>query len=151
MSGFVSTAHVAPTGTLMNDGFFPDIEMADFAKVMQIGQDITPARQTQVLANAIIAINSRLASIRNDETTLAEIPAPRVNDVSAKITLYLEAVYCTAKAALLEDFNRYDIVKKDPQRHIDTTESASSDNRRRAVHAVSLLLGEKSANRVFSI
>lgn len=105
-SGFTDTPQ---TEVVCNDGFWPDIDLADFAASYR-----TPAEhETPTLATAITRAmdwaNQQLADFQTEQraagyATLAEVPAGTLAGQSRLVGCYLHAVSCCAVAFLTWEF-----------------------------------------------
>lgn len=94
---------------LVNDPFYPDIEMAQFQTLYRIPAEYTPDLVEHQLALAITRVNDSLAFWQIDQVesgyaTLADVPAQQINGESAKVQQYRRAVFCECKAEILKEF-----------------------------------------------
>ena len=147
MSGFIATSHQPPSGKIVNNGFFPDIEMANFAQVMQIRQQVTPERIEQALRLAMIDVNRRLKKIKENQNSFDAVFTETIGGVSIELLLYNEAVYTRAKAFLLEEFRNYDLTLEG-HGQADQAEDSVDDNLCRCTDAIRKLLGYETAMQV---
>ena len=134
---------------LTNDGFFPDIAVPDFYTYTGLGTEWTAARVEGVLQTALISINNALAPWRatlpKEYASLGQVPGGTYNGVSEKIHLYREAVFCRARALLLETTRDYDSTNRGHDKadalegtaevwHRRTAEALQNLTRRRRTH-----------------
>ncbi|MDO8908919.1 MAG: head completion/stabilization protein [Pseudohongiella sp.] len=94
---------------IANNDFWPDIEPADFVVVERIDSSATPARIKTALQIAITDVNRQLADwqatqIGKGHESHASVEPPVWAIADHFKTLYLRAVYATAKATLLERY-----------------------------------------------
>jgi len=146
MSSFIATAPARPDqATIANDSFFPDLVVADALAAMRQDGTVTPERLRAALIEAALSINGELAAWQVDQqaaghTRLEAVPAPKVDGKSAHVHRYLRAVYCQARANLIERYRDYDATAAG-DRHAEKLELSVDDLRRDARWAISDLLG----------
>lgn len=147
MAGFVAQvpAPATPEGSITNDGFFPDIDLADLRDATRLPGDITLTRLLQAAVNAMIACNSDLdayktSSVAAGYATLSDVPASQINAESRLVMLYRRAVYSTVKADLTERYRDVDTTATGTKRAEDLTPSID-EQRRNARFAVRDILG----------
>ncbi|TNI45088.1 head completion/stabilization protein [Aeromonas veronii] len=100
--------------TIRNDGFWPDVAVADFERRRALPADLDPQTTGAALLAAISEINLQLAMrqaalMAEGYASAAEVPGPSLEGGSnagsnALIEQYLAAVFARAKAALLPEF-----------------------------------------------
>lgn len=108
-----------PADPIVFTSFWPDLDPDDFSASFY--SDITDAAKIHhalVVAASIATLELtewREGQISKGHNTLAGVPADTVGGVSVKIIDFKQAVYCRAKASLLDTY-----------REIDTTPAAST-------------------------
>ncbi|WP_421316518.1 head completion/stabilization protein [Aeromonas veronii] len=100
--------------TIRNDGFWPDVAVADFERRRALPADLDPQTTGAALLAAISEINLQLAMrqaalMAEGYASAAEVPGPSLQSGSnagsnALIEQYLAAVFARAKAAILPEF-----------------------------------------------
>lgn len=147
MAGFVATVPAAaePEGLIVNDGWFPDIDLATLRNAIRIPGDITVARLTEAARYAIDSINReiddwRLAKIADGSASLSEVPASQLDGESRLVMLYQRAIYSTVKADLTERYRDFDATGTGERRAKDM-EPSIDEQRRNARWAVRDILG----------
>ncbi|SMC24170.1 Phage head completion protein (GPL) [Andreprevotia lacus DSM 23236] len=147
MNGFVATGGIPPaTGaTIPNSGFWPDISMDDARDVMRVSDTAPDARLKHALIEAMVSVNHDLRAYRNGReavgvTTLAAVPAEQVDGESIQLYRYRRAVYCIAKANLVERFRDVDSTGAGNKR-ADQLDESVDDLRRDGRFAICDLLG----------
>ncbi len=118
-------------------GFWPDISLDDCRDVMKLDGTVTNPRLEHALINAALQVNRELAVWRETQQSkghqaLADVPAEQINNKSEYVHLYQRAVYCFAKANLIERYNDYDTTAKgtkDSDELNETTDSLRRDGR----------------------
>ncbi|WP_018250776.1 head completion/stabilization protein [Sphingomonas melonis] len=135
----------APAPVIANDGFFPDIDPADFAQAMSVRDSVTPARRRQALIDGIIAIGNQLAAYREARllggiASLAAVASPKIDGESRLVQIYRTAVYSEAKAKLVERYRDVDITKAGKDK-VEDLEPSIGELRRDAIWAVRDILG----------
>lgn len=143
MSSFIPSAPLAPApATIGNDGWYPDLAVADFHAETGQGQTFAPPRVAAVLLAAVIEINASLKDWRAAQTaaSLAEIPAVKYGAVSEKVILYRTAVFARARAQLLGNTRDYDSTK-DGHDRAEKLEATADDYMRQSNEALARLTG----------
>jgi len=130
---------------IANDGFFPDIVMADARQIMRIDGTVTSARLRHALIEAMATVNDALDGWKQQHTAagranLAAVPCTILDGVSRNLHRYRRAVYCTARANLIERYRDFDNTNEGNKRAEDM-ESAIGDLRRDALWATNDILG----------
>lgn len=134
-----------PAAPIANDGFFPDVDPAQFAREMRLRDGITPERRRHALIAAIITVGNQLAGYRelrqaNGSATLADVASATIDGESRLVQLYRTAVFSEAKAILTERYRDADITKAGKEQ-VEDLEPSIGELRRDSVYAVRDLLG----------
>lgn len=132
-------------GKISNDGFFPDIVLADVRATVRLDGTVTDGRLRAALIDAVISVNHELASWKADQVaagaqSMEEVPAVKIDGASVKTAHYRTAVYRTAKAELTESYRDIDTTKSG-HAEADKLEDGVEDHRRAARWAISAILG----------
>lgn len=102
--------------TIRNDGFWPDVAVADFERRRALPADLDQQTTGAALLAAVSEINLQLATHQAElqakgYANAAAVPGPRLGssadadaDTNALTEQYLAAVFARAKAALLPEF-----------------------------------------------
>lgn len=117
--------------------FWPAISLADFRAVMRLDGTVTNERLEHAVTNSILQINRELSEWQlvqqsDGHSNLANVSGELINNVNAYVHLYKRAVYCFAKANLVERYNDFDSTAKgtkDSDELNDTTDSLRRDGR----------------------
>jgi hypothetical protein len=144
MTGLVATGSTTPI-TIENDGWFPDVPLADMRAAERVGGAVSDERLTQAVIAAIVAVNAELAGwqqthIDNGIAKLEDVTAKTINDQSTLVQLYFRAVYSLAHADLIERFADYDTTNSGSKRAQEVLDSVA-DQHRNARWAVRDILG----------
>lgn len=128
MSGFIAsgTANHKPSGTLTNNGFYPDIDLEHARKSLRLDGAVTDERLEQAAISAVLDVNhdlQPLAAKYKDFSSLADVPSDQVGGDSALLHLYRRAVYCSIGAEIAERYRSYDSTAQGNQRADDLTPS----------------------------
>jgi len=97
--------------TIINDGFWPDLELSDFQKQRSLPPDIDAGTQLQALLVATTEVNRQLQSVADRHMAsglkkAADVPGVHCQDGdNALVAQYRVAVYSCAKAELLSEFS----------------------------------------------
>ncbi|MBU9562272.1 hypothetical protein FEP95_02021 [Burkholderia multivorans] len=147
---FVSTPPLAqPPQTaappIANDAFYPDVSLEHARDTMRLDGSVTDPRLRHELLAAIASVNDELRTARaawRDAgfARLADVPADQLDGESVLLQHYRRAVYCLAKATLIERYRDYDTTG-DGARRADELEPQSDELRRDARWAISDIVG----------
>ncbi|MFY4039353.1 head completion/stabilization protein [Achromobacter xylosoxidans] len=136
---------------IKNDGFWPDISPSDARAAVRLDDGtVTPGRLRQALTTAILEVGRDLTDwtdARRAEgyATLSEVPSrATIDGKSMLLHSYLQAVYCYAKASIIERMPDYDLTAAG-QRKQEAFTDAPADLRRDALWAISLIKGRPRA------
>ncbi|MFZ6709351.1 head completion/stabilization protein [Undibacterium sp. TC9W] len=136
------------SNTITNDGFFPDIDIAAMRDAIRLDGTVTDPRLIAATVDAIIFVNDQVKGLKASalgagHASLVAIPADQVNRQSVLISHYLRAVYCTAKADLIERYKDYDstATSLDDKKLVGFLANGPDEERRNAQWAISNLLG----------
>ncbi|WP_421865096.1 head completion/stabilization protein [Motiliproteus sp.] len=145
MTGFVADTPERNEHPINNTGFWPDIDPEHCRRVVRLPSDITAPRLREALINAMLSVNLDNAAWGAQQqadsyATLADIPADQIDGNSIKVSLYRRAVYCFAKADLLDRYADIDSTgsAERGQLHTDTAD----DYRRQGILAVRNMIGQ---------
>ncbi|MBC3946678.1 head completion/stabilization protein [Erwinia persicina] len=94
---------------LINNGFWPDMNLADFQRARSIPADIDAGTVGDALLAATGEVNSQLASVQEKHqasgvATAQDVPGVRLGEQNQLCAQYKKAVYARAKADLLGEF-----------------------------------------------
>lgn len=138
----------AAIGVIENDGWFPDIFLSDMRDAMRLDGTVTDARLVQAVVDAILQVNRELADwqarqVQTGITTLADVPATRINRESRLLAQYRRAVYSTAKADLIERYRDYDSTATSltDKKSMEWLDEAPGAQRRNAQWAIADIVG----------
>jgi hypothetical protein len=148
MSGlsFNGTAETDPAPTpVTNDGWLPDVDPAAVRDAQRIPAGITAPRLRAAIIGAIIAVGNELEGWQAQQqaagyTSLADVPAKRIDGKSRLELLYGQADAAYAKADLVERYRDVDFTGAG-QRDADALQPSIGELRRDAIHAVRDILG----------
>lgn len=127
-----------------NDGWFPDLDLADFHAQTGQGDTFDPARIAAAIQSAMIEVNASVSAWRDAQTapSLAEVPARTYGDVSEKVILYRSGVFARARAQLLANTRDYDSTKSGHDR-ADALEATADDYLRQSNEAIARMIGRR--------
>ncbi|WP_288739583.1 head completion/stabilization protein [uncultured Rheinheimera sp.] len=102
---------------IKNSPFWPDVDLAQMREAVRLDGTVTEPKLQHAVTNAIIQINLDLAPWRLRQQAagyeaLQQVPADLVNEQSVYVSLYFRAVYCWAKANLIERYADFDSTAK---------------------------------------
>ncbi len=113
MSSFSAAVPKHYTGTIENNGFWPDLELEAFMTAYGVDTRLDEATIRNLLLNAMLTVNNDLSDWvqhQRDEhgaTEIGEVQAEVLNGRHLYIVLYEMAVYNRAKADFLHNFVEY--------------------------------------------
>lgn len=145
MSGFVANSPATTETVITNAVFWPDIDPVTCRSVMRLDQSVTPDRLRHALISAMGEINADLKAWAAEQqlagsATLAEVPGDQIDGQPVPVSLYTRAVYCFAKAELIERYQDYDSTLSGSRRADDLGRSVD-DYRRQGITAIRRLIG----------
>lgn len=119
MSGFVAGG-TAPTGHINTDPFWPSIDLDDVRGTLRIDSSVTLIRLETATIAAAISVNREFAEWRRAKqaegySTLADVPAEQINDMSQFVHLYQRAIYAATGAEICERYRSYDTTNSGSQ------------------------------------
>lgn len=128
--------------TVENDGWFPDLTVADCRAQVGVASQHSTDRVAAELLSAMIEVNASIASWRAGQSaaSLATVPAPAYGGVSEKVTLYARAVFCLVRARTIEVTREHDATAKGHER-ADLTETNAPYWRQASQEALARLTG----------
>ncbi len=152
MSSFIAAGQtITPPQTqttIVNDGFYPDIDLARVRTTMRLDGTVTDDRLSEALIAAVLEANAELAALKQrvqqaGHTKLADYPADKINGTSTLLHLYLRAVSSLAKADLIEKYTDYDTTATslDDKKLVSFLAQAPEEHRRNARWAIADMLG----------
>ena len=144
MSGFIAGG-TAEAFTLVNDGFWPDIDADHLRAAQRIDAAVTNARLELAAVAAMVAVNRDLSAAKAEWLasgfgTLAEVPADQIASASMHVHGYRRAVYSLTSAEVAERYRSYDAANSGAK-NADQEEPSADDYRRDARDAVRDILG----------
>lgn len=147
---FVSTPPLSqpsetPAPPITNDAFYPDVSLEHARDTMRLDGTVTDARLRHELLAATASVNDELRAARSawreaGITRLADVPADQLDGETVLLQHYRRAVYCLAKATLIERYRDYDTTA-DGARRADELEPQSDELRRDARWAINDIVG----------
>ncbi|AYM78586.1 head completion/stabilization protein [Janthinobacterium agaricidamnosum] len=138
----------AAPGIIENDGWFPDVNLAEMRDAMRLDGTVTDARLVQAVVDAILQVNRELAQWQGTQAqagiaALVDVPATRINRESRLLAQYRRAVYSTAKADLIERYRDYDstATSVSDKKSMEWLDEAPGAQRRNAQWAIADMVG----------
>lgn len=147
---FMTTASVDPSAVqiIKNNGWFPDIDIPHMRDAMRLDGTVTDPRLAQAVAAAILHVNRELGEWYQKQSAaghaaMSDITADQVNGESRLLIQYRHAVYCTAKADLLERYRDYDTTAStlNDKKIIEFLADSPAEQRRNAQWAIADICG----------
>lgn len=114
---------------ITNDGFWPDINLADFQKQRQVPPDLDSDLLTDALLASIAEINLSLVFVKSQlmakgYKAASEAPGAKANGQNALCAQYKKALYARAKADLIGEYTS--IVSRAPNPKQENPETRSN-------------------------
>lgn len=130
---------------VINDGFFPDIDLAAMRDAARIPTSITGTRLRAAILGAVLTVGIDLAAfkataIAAGQASLADVPADQLDGQSIQTIRYLRAVALYAKVELIERHRDFDTTTAGGSQ-ADELSASIGDLRRDAQHAVRDIVG----------
>lgn len=117
----------ADAQTVTNDGFFPNINLADLREIVRLDGTVTIARLRNAAIAAVISVNTELQDWKAAQLAAGVIRVdqmgPQIGGISVPASHYLNAVYRTAKADLSGRYRDFDSTPEGQAKadHLETT------------------------------
>jgi hypothetical protein len=132
----IKTAEAA----IQSGNFWPPIIPPEIRAAQRIDGGITPERLHDALVESVANVTGQLSDWRaareaEGKTTLDDVPAETIDQVSILEHRYRRAVGCMAKAIVLERYRDYDSSNQGDKK-ADATDPAIDDLRRDAAWAI---------------
>ena len=98
---------------LKNDGWFPDVDLVHLRAACRLDGTVTSQRLREVTLEAVASVNTELQGFKEAQTyaghtSLANVPAVKLDDESVQLQRYRRAVYASVQADLIELYRDYD-------------------------------------------
>lgn len=146
---FIAPAPTPPANdrdAIANDGFLPDVSMAAAREALRTDGTVIEPRLRHALIAAMIEAARDLGGYKCERlaegyATLRAVPCDRIDGKSMLEHSYLRAIYCYAKADLIERMRDYDTTGAG-QKRVDWLDTAPDEQRRNASWAISQILGQ---------
>lgn len=137
----------APASALTNDGFWPDLVLADFRRSRTIPLDIPASLAEQALLSAVFEVNAALTGVKTRYTMqginqASDVEGPQLNGKNALCAQYEKAVFARAKADLLGEFTAVNT------RHADSNIDSNDTRETLLAEAAFVLRAIQGAGRV---
>lgn len=131
--------------TVPNAPFFPDLQLQEFRDSMRLDGTVTDERALHALEAGMFDVNRSLASWMKTQqdaghAALEDVPSEDWQPAGVLVRLYLRAVWCLAKASLIERYRDYDSTGAGHDR-AEAMDITGDDLRRDAAWAISDIRG----------
>ena len=135
-------------GTIKNNGFFPDLDIAVFQTRYRIDNTHDRDSIETVIKNNMLAVNDELNGYvckqqQKGYQQLNQVPAMHYGDQSELEITYEQAVYARVKSDLLRHFANYDLTRSAGERERDRKAEGWDYYARESAQAVRKILGKK--------
>lgn len=146
---FIAIPEETRSNALSNSAFWPDIDAGDARKSMRLDEMVSEERLVKALISAMVYVNGQLQPWRERQEAqgyekLEIVPAEEINEVSVKVSRYIEAVYSWATAQLVEDYVTLDITNTG-QKRAEMQNPMIDGRRRNAYWAIMDIQGKPRA------
>lgn len=130
---------------IINNGFFPDIQLSEIRNAMRIDGTVTNERLKHSALDAMQTVNRDLKDFRlkaqtQGKSRLSVCDEERINDESELSYLYKRAVFCLTTANLYERYRSFDSTREGDQK-ADQLIDTAGDLKRDYHFAVRDILG----------
>lgn len=153
MTGFVSIINPpvedpeAPSeGEIVEaDAWFTGLDLGDMRKELRIDDTVTSIRLRYAVRAAMVTVMNDLLAWQGDQIfagheSLEAVPAAQVDGESRMVIAWRRAVYCFAKAELIERYRDIDTTASG-EKKLDGLDPAIVELRRDGSHAIRDILG----------
>lgn len=145
-----TSRHELLEGTLINDGFFPDLDLKALQKRYQIDSQVTLERLSSMVLSAVILTNRELntyacSQLKKGYQTLADVPfmtyalaLPNQTDssLSGLVHLYETAIFARVQGDLARESSTHRMSVEGKRRQENDYNQVSDDFYRQSVWAV---------------
>ncbi len=140
MTDFIATAPAELAAMVINDGWFPNINLPHLRDTMRLDSTITKQRLMNAVIAAVAQANTELAGWQSEQQqagyqNLSTVPAAHVNGESIKRIAYRRAIYHFVKADLIEQYRNFDSTHSGMQQ-AESLEITVDNDRRAARWAI---------------
>lgn len=130
---------------IINNGFFPDIQLSEIRNAMRIDGTVTNERLKHSALDAMQTVNRDLKDFRlkaqtQGKSRLSLCDEEQLNDESELVYLYKRAVFCLTTANLYERYRSFDSTREGDQK-ADQLIDTAGDLKRDYHFAVRDILG----------
>lgn len=106
---------------IINNGFFPDIQLSEIRNAMRIDGTVTNERLKHSALDAMQTVNRDLKDFRlkaqtQGKSRLSLCDEEQLNDESELVYLYKRAVFCLTTANLYERYRSFDSTREGDQK-----------------------------------
>ncbi|WP_373746207.1 head completion/stabilization protein [Neisseria dentiae] len=129
--------------------FWPSVDLAELRDVMRIDNNVSSSRLYHTALESAAHVNAQLKGWRMaaqqrgmDKLEDAADEADKINGQAPQVAHYRRAVYCYAKALMLEKWADADATGKSGER-ADAKQAQADDYRREAHFAVAAIMGRR--------
>jgi hypothetical protein len=146
MNGFIAAGSNSEDEIITNDSFFNEIDPNVFRQLMRLDSSITNERVRHALIDSIANTTIDLQHWKDQQVdkshqTLADVPASKIDGKSTHENDYQRAVFCLAKAELIERYQDYDSTGSGTAR-AEELEGTIDDYKRQAIIAIRRILAQ---------
>ncbi len=113
MPGLVANATASTTRTVANDGWWPDIDLAELRQTTRLDGTVPEPRLCAMAVDAVLDVNTQLAAwqgIQRDAgiENSTDITGPGIGGKPAAVQHYMSAVRSLVQAAAAEAYRDFD-------------------------------------------
>lgn len=135
----------APEGTVTNDGWLPNVDLAQIRAGYRIRAEVTADRLQTAVIGAMLSVRTDLrdwiAARRTEgHASLADVPADRIVGASVLVLAYHRAISAYTRAELIEGYRDTDLTGRG-ERKVEELDPSVDELRRDALHAIRDILG----------
>ena len=145
MSTFIPAGGATTNIAIATPAFYPDLSTDEMREATGLGTLYTPQRLAMMVKLSAIAVNQALTDWQADQelaghASLDAVPADQIGDESILVQLYRAAVYCRARAQLLNVTRDYDATR-DGHDRADELEQTAFDWMAQSHEALARIMG----------
>lgn len=144
--GPAATTSITDGPPIKNDGFWPDIDLADLRAATRLTGNITAERLRAAAIAAMLYVNGELAVYKarlvGEGWSSAEDVGETIAGAKALVHRYRRAVQCTVQADCAEGYRDWDNTRAGDYR-AEGERTAADDFRRNATWAIADILGQR--------
>lgn len=153
MNGFIGNTPPAPEPNIAIDDFYPALSPRDFRAGYRVDSSYQAESLRRALTDAIVDVTDDLSAWATAQkaagyATLAAVPSAQMSGNSRRVILFERAVFCFAKAHLIDTYRDVDTTRELGNDRASDHELSSDHWRREGRAAIHKMLSRPTVEAV---